>query len=314
MRRVRLTFEGAYHHAVNRGINGLEIFAQNQHKTQFLDLLQESSNKFKIRILAYCIMKNHYHLILENSSGKMSDFFRHLNGNYGKYYRMMDSKKGYVFQSRFKSTLIQDDAYLKTAIGYALLNPVRAGIVTDFRDYPWSSANHYFSKQIAPIHGIVDSEFVNELFGSEEAFLTFVSTTDSTKLPVHQTRYGGLLGEKDFLETAISRFDRRERYFGDGMKRIDDNRFESVEKIIMEFEKKVGVKIDELKVDIHNGKRLRGELLVRLKDLGGFKYSEISLMEPFADLKLSSLPKLYKDAKRRRESERNRLGKKGKKS
>jgi hypothetical protein len=67
---------------------------------------------------------------------------------------------------------------------------------------------------------------------------------------------GGLLGEKDFLETAISRFDRRERYFGYGMKRIDDNRFDPIEKIIMEFEKKIGVKIDELKVDTYIGKRL----------------------------------------------------------
>ncbi|MCK5057879.1 MAG: transposase [Candidatus Aminicenantes bacterium] len=301
MRRVRLTFEGAYHHAMNRGINGEEIFTQNQHKSQFLDLLRESSNKFKIRILAYCIMQNHYHLILENSSGKMSEFFRHLNGQYGKYYRMLVSEKGYVFQSRFKSTLIQDDSYLKTAIGYVLLNPVRAGIVPDFRDYPWSSANHHFSKQITQIHGIVDSEFVNKLFESEREFLTFVTTMDSTELPVRQSRYGGLLGGKNFLETAISRFDRRERNFGDGMKRIDDNRFEPIEKIIMEFEKKIGVTIDELKVNTVNGKRIRGELLVRLKDLGGLKYSEISLMEAFADLKLSSLPKLYKDAQKRRE-------------
>jgi putative transposase len=314
MRRVRLTFEGAYHHAMNRGINGQEIFAQNQHNIHFLDLLQESYNKFIICILAYCIMKNHYHLILENSSGKMSDFFRHLDGQYGKYYQTTDSKKGYVFQSRFKSTLIQDDSYLKTAIGYALLNPVRAGMVTDFRDYAWSSANHYFSKRIAQIHGIVDSEFVNELFESEKEFLNLVSTMDSTELPVHQTRYGGLLGKKDFLETAISRFDRRERYFGNGMKRIDDNRFEPIEKIIMEFEEKMGVKIDELRVDVHKGKRMRGELLVRLKDLGGLKYSEISLMEPFADLKLSSLPKLYKDSKKRRERKRNRLREKEKKS
>ncbi len=308
MRRVRLTFEGAYHHAMNRGIHGQEIFAPTQHKTQFLDLLQESSNKFKIRILAYCIMKNHYHLILENSSGKMSEFFRHLDGQYGTYYRMMDSERGYVFQSRFKSTLIQDDSYLKTAIGYALLNPVRACIVPDFRDYPWSSANHYFSRQIAQIHSIVDSEFVNELFESEGEFLTFVSTMGSRELPVYQTRYGGLLGERGFLETAISRFDRRGRYFGDGMKRIDDNRFKPIEKIVMEFEKKIGVKIDELKVDTVKGKRKRGELLVRLKDLGGLKYSEISLMGPFADLKLSSLPRLYKDAKKRRDGERNRLG------
>ncbi len=74
MRRARITYEGALHHAMNRGINGDDIFVGSKSKTTFLDLMQDTARKLKIRILAYCIMDNHYHLILENSSGRMSDF------------------------------------------------------------------------------------------------------------------------------------------------------------------------------------------------------------------------------------------------
>lgn len=66
MRRVRLTYEGSFHHGMNRGINGENIFEGNQNKSFFLDFLEDAALKYNIRILAYCIMSNHYHLILQN--------------------------------------------------------------------------------------------------------------------------------------------------------------------------------------------------------------------------------------------------------
>jgi len=92
-----------------------------------------------IRLFSYCVMDNHYHLVLENSSGRMSDCLRLLNGQYGMYYRKMYGGKGYVFQSRFKSTIIENDGYLIKSIAYLLQNPVRAGIVAIARNYIWSS-------------------------------------------------------------------------------------------------------------------------------------------------------------------------------
>jgi REP element-mobilizing transposase RayT len=76
MKRVRITWEGAFHHVINRGINGEEIFSGHRTKSQFLDFLEEYSKKMRIRIISYCIMNNHYHLILENSSGRMSNLLR----------------------------------------------------------------------------------------------------------------------------------------------------------------------------------------------------------------------------------------------
>ncbi len=296
MKRVRITYEGAYHHAMNRGINGEKIFLGNKNKVQFVDYLEEFSKKLKIRIFFYCIMDNHYHLVLENSSGKMSDFFRYLNGQYGMYYRKITGDSGYVFQGRYKSTLIQNDSYLKMAISYGLLNPVRAKIVRNFDEYIWSSSREYFSEDASDI---IDSHFVNELFGSKPDLSNFLESISFKDLPLIQTKYGEILGEKKFIEIAVSKFDRRKKYFGLGMKRTNDRFFEPVEKIIWEFEEKIGIKIESIDVTNHKGKRFRGELLVRLKDLGGLRYSEISNIHPFDNLKFSSLPRLYKDARER---------------
>ena len=147
MRRERITYLGAYHHVMNRGYDGNDIFFGKQNKSQFLDYLEGACNQMMIRLFAYCVMDNHYHLVLENSSGRMTDFLKLLNGQYGMYYRKMYGGKGYVFQSRFKSTIIENDGYLIQSIEYLLQNPVRAGIVPHAGNYIWSSVGYYFSNQ-----------------------------------------------------------------------------------------------------------------------------------------------------------------------
>jgi len=92
MRRERITYPGAYHHVMNKGYDGNAIFAESRYKSQFLDYLADSKKRMKIRIFAYCIMDNHYHLVSENSNGRMSDFLKLLNGLYGMYYRNMGRK------------------------------------------------------------------------------------------------------------------------------------------------------------------------------------------------------------------------------
>ena len=151
MRRARVTYQGAFHHAMNRGYEGKKIFLKDSEKNLFLELLKETAKVLRIRIFAYCIMDNHYHLVLENSSGRMSEFFKKFNGQYGRIYRKENKGKGYVFQDRFKSKIIQDDSYLLMVIGYVLNNPVRAGLATDFLDYQWSSSSLYFNKQSSDI-------------------------------------------------------------------------------------------------------------------------------------------------------------------
>ena len=96
MRRARVKFSGSYHHVMNRGLEGRRIFSGDKAKYDFLYLLNEKSKKTKIRLLAYCLMDNHYHLIVQNDSGKLSEFMKQLNGHYGIIYRKREGEKGYL--------------------------------------------------------------------------------------------------------------------------------------------------------------------------------------------------------------------------
>jgi REP element-mobilizing transposase RayT len=194
---------------MNRGHEGTDIFYGNKNKSQFLDYLADATTKMKIKIFAYCVMDTHYHLVLENSNGKMSEFMKRLNGQYGSYYRMVSGGKGYVFQDRFKSTLIEKDAYLLQSIAYLLRNPLRAGIVRNVEDYIWSSIKAYYSDNTDSTNDIVDAEFVNDLFGTREELMVAIETIGIREPPVILTKYGEVLGNDEFLKAALKKYDRR---------------------------------------------------------------------------------------------------------
>jgi len=298
MRRVRITYPGAYHHVMNRGLNGNKIFAGNIYKNQFLDYLEDSAKKMKIRLFAYCVMDNHYHLVLENVSGRLSDFQRLINGQYGMYYRKMEGGKGYVFQNRFESTLIENDSYLVQSILYLLRNPVRAGIVQFPGEYLWSSAKYYYSEKKV---GLVDADFVNGLFGSKEEFLSSLHEPQKTEFPVTITKYGEVVGSYDFLKLALKEYDRRKKptFQSQGTQREDEQYFEPIEKVLWEFERTKRINKDDIDTRTLEGKRLRGELLVLLKEKAGLKYREIGELEIFSDLSIISLRTMYKNYRSR---------------
>jgi len=218
---------------MNRGYNGNHIFEGNKNKSQFLDYLEETAKKMKIRLFAYCVLDNHYHLVLENSSGRMSDFAKLLNGQYGSYYRKMAGGKGYVFQSRFKSTIIENEGYLIKSIEYCLQNPVRAGIVSHAEHYIWSSAGFYFQNPDQKTE-IVDAEFVNQLFGSKENLLKHLASLGNRELSVKITKHGDVLGSESFLKLALKKHNRRQRPTDKsiGVQRKDDRFFEPLEKVL----------------------------------------------------------------------------------
>ncbi len=297
MRRARITYPGAFHHVMNRGHDGEDIFAGNKNKHHFFEFLGDARKKMKIRLLAYCMMDNHYHLVLQNTSGKMSECLKRVNGLYGMSYRKTQGGKGYVFQNRFKSTLIDEDAYLINSIAYLLRNPVRSGMVRNAEDYLWSSINDYFSDKTDTI---VDTEFVNELFGTKNALLDSIDREGVKEPPVILTKYGEVLGGKQFLDTAVKKFDRRvvPRDESHGQQRNEDPYFGTVEQVIGDYETKIGKEIEEIDVGTIEGKRQRGELLVRLKDMVGLTYKEIGAFEVFSTLRLNSLRSIYRNSKR----------------
>ncbi len=282
---------------MNRGHNGLPVFNSNKDKNKFLSLAKNNSKKCKISILAYCIMDNHYHLIIQNNSGRMSDFFKRTNGEFGTYYRKKYGGKGYVFQDRFRSTLIQKEQYLLKAFAYVFNNPVEAGLVKDFTEYEWSSAKFYLNEDI---NGIIDNSFIKDSFVSFQAFKIFINDNSIKYLPLIKTKMGSIFGNNDFIEIAENKYDRRKLEDNNLQRKRDiDIYFEPVEKILFEFETKYKININNIDKTTIKGKRLRGKLLVNLKDLSGLTYKEIAKLDVFSDVKFNSLGRIYKDTKMR---------------
>ncbi|MFH1957435.1 MAG: transposase [bacterium] len=295
MRRARVTYCGAYHHIMNRGIQGEKIFGDERAKQYFLKALEEKTRKLRISILAYCIMNNHYHLIAQNTSGRLSDFMKQLNGQYGIYYRSMTKTKGYVFQNRYKSTLVQEDRYLKQVIIYALLNPVRAAVVKDPYAYKWSSIGKYFTKE----ESFINAEEVEDIFESKEKMREYMSVSSGAEdVEITKTSIGSMIGDKEFIRRAEELFNRRNRTKMSARKRVKDYIFIPAEEVIKEFERRKGINIEKINTSDRTGKKLRDELLIRLKDEAGLNYSEIIKIQIFRHLKYNSLGAIYNRAKK----------------
>jgi REP element-mobilizing transposase RayT len=294
MRLPRRTYEGAFHHGMNRGYEGRPIFGAEPDKVFFLGLLKKVQTLTKIRILAYCVMDNHYHLVLQNDSGKMSEFFKQLNGQYAIYYRKRHGGRGYVFQDRYNSMLIQDDAYLMIAIAYVLNNPVAAKMANSFSVYPWSSGSFYFNKGKC---ASVDCGYVEELFGTKDELQRFVMETDLDELPTVRSDLGQIIGGEEFISLAMTMAERRTGKESVERRRVHDKYSEPLEKVFQEFEREHRIKIAELNVQTYAGKKIRAELLVHIKERVGMTYREIAKLDLFADLELSSLGCIYRRAR-----------------
>ncbi len=242
-------------------------------------------------------MDNHYHLVVENGSGHLSAMMKRVNGQFAIRHRQEQSGKGAVFQDRFKSTLIENNAYLITAIMYTLCNPVRGGVVGHYSRYPWSSASELLSDH--SIH-LTDSDFVLELFGDREGFVRQMDAyLPSQKLEVQHSRFGDLLGEEGFADRIELRYDRRIAPDAVKRKRKIDRYFEPLAKVYQEFEARNGTSVDRLDLKTWQGKRLRGELLVAIRERCGMKYSEIIELPIFSEIQLGSLGSLYWNTKKR---------------
>jgi putative transposase len=301
MRRARITYEGAFHHVMNRGLGGKNIFSNNKKKDYFLEILREKSQKYKMKLLAHTIMDNHYHLVLQNISGKLSDFMRQLNGDYGRYYRKQEGGKGYVFQGRYESTLIQEGPYLIMVTIYVLVNSVRAGITESAYEYKWSSIGEYFTGKDSDI---VDNVFIEELLQSKEEMQKLSQEWSVRYIPVKNTRFGKVLGNEAYIKEAIKRFDRRNKITKTKRMRIKDYVFETPDEVIENFEKTNKTKISNIDLYSLKGKRLRAKLLVLLKDKAGLKYSDIISYPLFKSLKYSSLGHIYQKTKRKMQYEK----------
>ena len=138
-RPLRIEFAGALYHVTSRGDGQEDIYLDDRDRELFLEVLGEVSEQFNWTPHAYCLMGNHYHLLLETPDGNLSKGMRHLNGVYTQRFNRKHKRVGHVFQGRYKAIIVQKQTYLLELARYIVLNPVRARMVRNAKDWPWSS-------------------------------------------------------------------------------------------------------------------------------------------------------------------------------
>ena len=138
-RPLRIEFAGALYHITSRGDRREAIYEDDEDREAFLGVLAEVVERYNWICHAFCLMTNHYHLVIETVEGNLSQGMRQLNGVYTQVSNRRHNRVGHLFQGRFKGILVDKDAYLLELSRYVVLNPVRAGMVDTPAQWRWSS-------------------------------------------------------------------------------------------------------------------------------------------------------------------------------
>jgi REP element-mobilizing transposase RayT len=174
----RVAFENATYHITSRGNNRQTIFHNNNDFIIFLMMLSSIIVEHDWCCFSFCLMNNHYHLVLQTPKPNLAKGMHKLHCKYSNYYRHCHSFTGKMFEGRYDSQIICDDSYVLEAIRYDLLNPVRAGLVKQPQDWWWSSY-HETSGLVDKDNSFVDSEWVKSLFDDHstpcKSFIDFIN-------------------------------------------------------------------------------------------------------------------------------------------
>jgi REP element-mobilizing transposase RayT len=196
-RPLRIQYPGALYHVTSRGNARASIYADDGDRRRFLDVLGEVVESYRWCCQAYCLMPNHYHLVVETPQANLSRGMRHLNGLYTQRYNRRHSRVGHVFQGRFKGILVERESHLLELVRYVVLNPVRAGIVEAAENYAWSSLRA--TLRLAPTPSWLRCDALLASFGTRTRYLEFVREGIGAASPWQAVR-GPLLGSEGFAE------------------------------------------------------------------------------------------------------------------
>lgn len=199
-RPLRIEFEGAVYHITSRGNARDDIYLADTDREMFLDALAHVVDRFGWICHAYCLMSNHYHLMIETPQANLSRGMRQLNGIYTQRFNREHHRVGHIFQGRFKSIVVDKDAYLLELSRYIVRNPVAAGMVDDVEAWPWSSYRATAGEVPAPKFLNVDwllSQFGGTNATAKAAYASFVRKEESGS-PWEGLNGPDILGGDDF--------------------------------------------------------------------------------------------------------------------
>jgi REP element-mobilizing transposase RayT len=210
-RPLRIEFPGAIYHVTSRGNERKTVFKSQRDREKFLSYLESATERYEAVIHVYCLMDNHYHLLIETPAGNLSQIMHHVNGAYTTYFNTKQSRAGHLFQGRYKAILIDADEYAKELSRYIHLNPVRVGIAENPAEYKWSSCQYYTVDKKAP--GWLERYFIlgyfdNRLVSAMKRYHNFVSAVidQEYKSPLAELSNPVILGSEEFVVEIKERF------------------------------------------------------------------------------------------------------------
>lgn len=210
-RPLRIAYPGAFYHVTSRGNEQKDVFKSRKDREKFLEYLESATQRYGAVIHAYCLMSNHYHLLLETPAGNLSQIMQHINSAYTTYFNVKRKRAGHLFQGRYKAILVEADEYATELSRYIHLNPVRAKMSARPEDYPWSSYRGYIGEGKAPEW--LKREFILGYFGKRVAdamkkYRAFVEDLlgKEYESPLKETFGTAILGSAGFIETITATY------------------------------------------------------------------------------------------------------------
>jgi putative transposase len=261
-RPLRIEFPGAVYHVTSRGNAKQPIFLDTGDYRSFFSILGDVSGSFGWQCYAYCLMPNHYHLVLSTPTGVLSRGMRQLNGVYAQRFHGRHDSVGHVFQGRFKSIHVDKEPYLLEVCRYVVLNPVRAGLVKKCEAWRWSS--YKATLGLGPKPSFLASDWLLSQFGkapgrARRAFAKFVADGARARSPWDNVRGGVFLGDEAFVSGFSKELSRRRGDPGfPGAQRLADR--PSLHDILTETDNEI----------------LRGQQVLQAQRRWGYRIKDIS--------------------------------------
>ena len=228
-RLARKYLESSFIHIIVQGINKEYIFQKKSFKEAYLNILKKNINETDIKVIAYCVMDNHIHLLIYSENiNSVSKLMQRTNGAYAKLYNKTKNRVGYVFRNRYYTQMILTEQQLYNCIVYIHRNPLKANMVNSFQEYKYSSYNEYIEKK-----GLVSNDSLKLVFGDSKYFI-------NTFMEIHK------LEDVEDIKDVVEEFEDEKVIINEYMK--------EKEKTILE---------------IKENKELLAELIFRLRYRGG---------------------------------------------
>jgi putative transposase len=202
VRPLRVEYPNALYHVMSRGNGYQNIFKDEKDRLKFLDWTKDAVEVHNLICHAYCLMDNHYHLLIETPDANLSRAMRDINGNYTQWFNARHKTVGHLFQGRYKACVVEKETYLLEVARYIVLNPVRANLVVHPRQYKWSSYRATAELRKSPDYLHTDwilGHFGEQRKEAQKKYRRFVKDGFSADDPHEEVKNGFLLGSPQFI-------------------------------------------------------------------------------------------------------------------